>query len=310
MSLEYILRRVESKSGLSASNSAQRARLLDVINEAARELYKSRDLPNCLQECYVRVTADSEIALPQFVDEIRAIRSTEWNDIWTLRDMRPRYNSVDWPNKWRSWRIKGYSPIAVTHTNAAPGTIEIEQANSECVVSLVGETESSNKIAEEVTLSATTQPWTINFTGFKTIKKNIVTDHDVTIKDADGTELAILYSDQLESKYLIVDVSAYPDLQTCQDGSSVMEVLFKPKLPRLENDTDSFPVFGFDDVLVLKTMQLLMEDEEGKEQKAILAFNKAEHLINRITEDKNGTVEKQIKFVPNKKFGIFNRRYW
>ena len=293
---------------MTGSDTAQRAMILDIINEAAQEIYESKDLPGCLRECYVLSNSDQELALPSFIGELRAVRRAIWNGAWNITDMRPRYHARDWVNTWKNWRDKGVSAIQTELTNAAPLTVTIPTADSTVVVTVTGETVDSNRAVDTIIMSSASVTGTKSFTSIKSITKNKVTDYNLTISDADGTELATLYADQKETRYKIVDISQYPDIQTCPDN--VMEVLYKERLNRLENDADEFPVNGFDDVIIIKALQLLLEGQEGKEDRALLAHQKAEMRLNKKIEDKTGTLQKKLGFKEQKKFGIFRRRYY
>ena len=90
----------------------------------------------------------------------------------------------------------------------------------------------------------------------------------------------------------------------------VYEVLYKIPLKRLENDSDSFPVEGFDNIVIVKTLQLMTEQEEGKEQRAILIDRKAARLVQRKIENKTGSVDKILKRPRRKLLGMFSLDYW
>lgn len=312
MSFKYIFDRVASEAGVQPDdNPEQKARLVDIINEAAEEVYENKDLPISLKELYLRANSNKELALPPIIGEPRAIRSTLRNDAWELHDIRPRYQAQDWRSEWKNWRIKGYSCFQTEITNAAPGTITYPVVDEELIITFVGATDNSNRAIETVTMDAVSKTWTNSYIDLIALRKNKVTPYNVTITDADGVEMAVLFADQLESRYIIVDISRYPDLHCCPDGTYIMEVLYKPRLQRMEEDEDTFPVDGFDNVIILKAKQLLLEGQEGKEQRAILAHSKVELKIKKKTEDKTGTQQKRINFTRNKLFGLFNRgNYW
>lgn len=305
MSLDYIIRRVESESGYTDS----REYLVDKVNEACREIYTKRDLPISLQEIFIKANSNAELALPPFVGELRAIRSTQWNDRWDLTDLRPRYNSCEWPHIWKSWRIKCYAPTKVESNNIAPVTLTIAVADSTLQVTIAGETLDSSNEFEVITMDAIEKEGTKNFTTIRSIKKNKINNKNVVVHDADDVEIATIYADQYDARYVVVDVSEYPDLQTCPDGTYTMEVLYKPRLNRLENDHDVFPVDGMDDMIVLKTLELLESGKEGKEQRAILMHQKNEQMIKDFMNDRNGTLSKAIGFKRNPMLGIFKRYY-
>lgn len=314
MGLEYILRRVMAEAGGNSpelNSDDARAFFVDKINEAAQEIYEQKDLPVILKETFVHATADQQLALPAFVGELRAIREgsccddSDWYDRrWTLRDIRPRYTQAPWPNMWASWRIIGESPLMVELTNAAQGTVSVPVADPDLVVTILGSTATSNRSSDNITMTGTDVSWTKQFTDIQAIRKNKVTDYDVYILDAEGTEISVIYADQLEARSLIVDVSKYPSLGlcACEDGTYIMQVLYKPRLPRLENDEDAFPLTGYDNEIILKTKQLLCEDEEGKEQRALLMHQKVQNKLDNKIQDKTGTTQKNISFGRNPLF--------
>lgn len=306
MPLSYILRRLYAETGLGTES---RTYLIDRINEAARQLYNKSDLPISLKECNIRANSNAELALPPFIGELRAIRSTDWNDQWELFDLRPRYNSREWPNVWKNWRIKEYSPIKLEIENAAPVTATVPTLDATLEIYISGETVDSNNARETLVMNSVEEVGTKSFTSIKSIQKNKITDENVTILDADENELAIIYADQLDARYVIVDVSAYPDLEHCPDGTYTMEVLYKPRMPILYNDQDVFPVDGMDDIIVLKTLQLLEEAKPGNEQRALLMHEKAKDMVGDIVNDRTGTLSKQIGFKRQPMFGLYKRGY-
>lgn len=305
MSLLQILTEVARKTGVDLTNAGQRGILVDEVNKAAREVYRHKDIPVSLKEVYIRATPNKELALPPFVGELRAIRSgckDYCTQKWELHTMYPRYNKVEWVNQWKNWRKKGTSPVGIEWLTTAPGTITYPVVDNELTITIVGETANSNKATDNIVMSATSRPWTKTFLNINRIAKNKITEYDVILSDADGNECAIIYADQLESRYQLVDVSEYPTSYgccTCDDGTNIMELLYKPILPYMSLDTDFFPVDGFDDAIIVKTLQLLTEDEEGKEQRAILMDAKAERLINEASDDKNGHISRKISFKRN-----------
>lgn len=307
MGFEYIYNTVAAETGLTNTN--QRGYLTTKINEAAREIYRRKDLPIILQECFVRVTRNNEVSLPPFIGEVRAIRpgSRDYCTLrWELHTMYPRYNKQEWVHMWKNWRMKGKRAYALEFNNVAPGTIEIHEADTDCIVTIVGENENSNNVSESITLSEASVAWTKEFDTIKRIYKNKRTEYNIIIKDADGNEISMIYADQTDANYQIVDVSEYPlslccDAQ-CDDGTYIMEVLYKPILPEMKEFSDSFPVPDYDDVIVAKTLALLLEKEEGKEDRALLTHNKANQLVRDIVEDKTGNVVRKLTYKANPYF--------
>lgn len=321
MALKDILRRILAETGGNTPdlNADQRAYYVDKINEAAEEIWESSDLPVVLKECCVRANADRQLALPAFVGELRAIRAScsgeiDVNARWSLKDVRSKYVETEWKRLWKNWRIIGESPVCIELTDTAQNTAEIEAAESDVIVTITGATTSSNRKSANVTMDDTSKEFAIGFTDIINIRKNKVSEHDIVIKDAVGNEISIIYADQLDARFLIVDISAYPSIGSCQcaDGSYIVEVLYKPRLPRLENDEDVFPLTGYDNLIVLKAKQLLVEEEEGKEIRALAMHEKAKLKLNQKIQDKTAVTKKGISFGRNAMLShrrLFNCNY-
>lgn len=311
MGLDYILRNVSAFYGASNldTNIEIRALLVDIINKAAEEIWKTTDLPGCLREVYVQTNPGDEIAMPPFIGSVRAMRDTTWKEPWPIFDMRPRFHDNWWVNAWKNFRFKYFSPIKRQITNAAMPRASIEVIDSDVKVTLVGSTLVSNRISETVTMDAVNKQFANTFISYDSIQKNIVSDHNVIINDADGIELATIYNDQLESQYQIFDVSDYP--WGYEVNTRVMEVVYKMRLPKLQTDTDVFPVSGFDDAIIQKAKQLITEDRPGDENRAILMEQKTNKLVKNSMQDVDRTFRKKIRFAKNPLLGRFHaNRYF
>lgn len=313
MPLKDILVSVAADVGLPnyTEDDAVRAHLIEKVNKAAKEIYERTDVSGCLRELFVKVTPNKVIALPQFVGELRAIRQRSIERPWTLNDLRPRYHVYSWESQWRSWRFIGYAAIQTDIVNAAPVYINIPVADSTLTVTIVGATIDSNRVIDTITLSATSNTSTKNFTSIDSIQLNKVADYDITILDAEDNELAVIPNNVLESRYALYDVSAYPSGGDCSDGTNLMEVLYKMRLPWLSEDNDVFPVPDHDDIIAEKTVQLYVEKQEGKEDRAVLLDQKIERALARKMQDKEGVNVKKMKFVENPLLGMFRgRKYY
>ena len=116
----------------------------------------------------------------------------------------------------------------------------------------------------------------------------------------DYSDNSIVYaeipSNAIESRYLIVDVSEFPfSSSAAQDDQHTLQVLYKKKLPRLQNDMDEFPAPGYDNILVSKCMELFLE-EQGKLEEAILHDRKASRSLARRQADLERGQEQQVIF--------------
>lgn len=308
MAFKYIFDQVCSKTGVTSPdlNEHQAAWVRDQINVAAKRLYRNKDLPFQLKEIFVLITNNQTVVLPGFVGEVRAMRPQRWDEKWSLNDIRPRYTQNDWPLMWNKARLIGESPIGVELTNAGILTYEYPVGFEDTVsVSSLGETTTSNRIGETLEMSSSSINGTKAYTDIHSLRKDRPTLHNLTVKDINGSIIAHIYADQVESKYLVMDVSAYPTIQDCAGGSFVMEVLYKPALPILYNDEDVFPVSGYDDVLVKMTMQVIAEDAPGEEKRAVLMQEHAKDLVKDIQQDKVGTTDKPMFVDDNPLYDLF-----
>ena len=319
MAFDYILRRVASEAGLSnLLNTEQQTHIVDIINEAAEDLYETQDLPGCEREILLRVPSNMMIALPPYIGEPRAFRQrsantdSEYHDLWRAFGMRSRYveSAVSWSQSWKSFRRKGYSPIQRNLSNAAQLTLTIPTAESTAVITVTGSTAESNRVSEDVTMSATSVATINSFVSIERIGAASLRTGNVTISDADGNVLAILYNDRLYTRYLILDVSRFPRQGGLTDGSFLMEMLYLEPLRRMENAGDTFPVDGFDTIIVNRALELLAERVDGQEKRALLLNAKVTGLINKKVGSKDADLEKPIEFKANPLHDIEDRWIW
>lgn len=300
MSVKYILEQVGNKTGLSPLDSSQRATMLRWLNEAAPELYEQSDMPNSLIEQVFRVNGDQTIALPYCVGELRAVREFYSRIPWHINQMRPRYNQSNWPDMWRNWRLKGEQALQKSITNQSIVTVTVPVVETpNIVVSIAGPTLTAAHAIETLTMDSVSKSATKNFLDIVSVTKDRVNDYDVTVSDVDDVVLTIIPNNQLEARYLIVDISTLPwSTQPSSQQDHYVEVLYKKALSILSNDADEFPARGYDNVLVNKCLQLWME-EQGKVDGATMYDSKATRTLARKNDDRNKATEDMVSFVTN-----------
>lgn len=314
MPLAYILRRVSSECGLGnyTTNTQQKARALDLINIACEAIWEETDLPGSCDEVLINVLADSEMALPTYFGEIRAMREKSLMHKWTLNDMRPRYQNEPWKQLWRNWRHKGYSAIQGAIVNAAPLVLSVATPDNSIVV-VTGSTAVANRVTDTFTFTAggsQTVEGSQSFTFIESIIKITGSNlYDITVSDINGQVLAVVYNNEVETRYIVMDVSQYPFGGETSTGERVMEVLFKKKLKLLAADTDTFPVPGWDNIIVDRTIQAFNESKEGSEQRAMLYATKVEKQSAQKIKHQEGGIEKEIQFAENPMYALTKRPY-
>ena len=96
----------------------------------------------------------------------------------------------------------------------------------------------------------------------------------------------------------------------CCDNHYILECLFKPRLPRLENDADEFIVPGYDNAIVARTKQLLTEEQPGQEKRALLMNAKSQKIMSNKVSDKEATQVAKMTFKKNGMYGMFPTSNW
>ncbi len=298
MALKTIVDKFCRKAGIASSDVAQRQVAVEFINEACSELWTSTDLAGCLRECIVQVNGNYEIALPAFVGKVRAIREFDSKYPWTIQDLRPRYHMYSWVHEWTGWRDKGKRALCKDITEITPLHLAVNSVESPALtIYAVGKTADAASVAEEIELTSITTSSVNQFEDIESITKLEKNTQDVTITDDSGNVLAILYNNMLTTAYTVLDIADFPFTIPPQTAESLcMEVLFKPVLPRLFYDSDTFPVEGYDDVIVGKAMQLYYEEMPGAEERAQIWGQKAESIASRIHKDTIGGKTMRFEF--------------
>jgi len=214
--------------------------------------------------------------------------------------------------------VIGYSPLKVSLptsiTEAANGTnklkvrwygvtttddnyeVVVKTTHSESYLVSVTGTAVAVSVNATATLANLGVPFTdiVSFT--RTNKPTATVGLAQLIDYTDSTVYAEIPSNSMESRYLIVDVSAFPFSSSAgQDDAHTLQVLYKKALPRLQNDVDEFPAVGYDNILVSKCMELFLE-EQGKLEEAILHDRKATRSLARRQADLERGQEQKVVF--------------
>lgn len=295
MSLDYILRRFAQKTGIACypttqrnADDEQKLYALDIINEAAEETWESCDIRESLRECVLLMYQDRQLSLPSFVGKLRGIREYNTEVEWKLSTVRPRYVQNSWADQEvANWRDKGVSPLYRTFLNVSPLTFSVDTVEAEpIVITVVGSNSASKRVEYSITMDAVEKTATVQLDTIESIRKNRLNDYNVIVTDGDDTELAVIYNDELESHYRVVDCAEFGFAQSDTNQYIPVEILYKIHLKRLVEDTDEFPVQGFDHVILNRALQLYFE-EKGNIKAAVAFDKKAERTTQRKNQDFN-----------------------
>jgi hypothetical protein len=212
--------------------------------------------------------------------------------------MRPRYNQFNWPDMWRNFRLLGKKALMATVTNTSVGVISVPTIdNPPIIITVAGPTQFATLMQESIVMDSLSKQTINNYSDYSSVKKDRVNSCDVVLSDVDGKVLTVIPNNEVEAKYQTVDISSCPWLpQSTSVTDNYVEILYKKNLPMLSLDSDEFPAFGFDNVLVNKMMQLWSE-EQGKPDQATMYDQKATRTTARIQEDAHRATEDIVAFV-------------
>lgn len=286
--------------GLSPSDIPQREVLLRFVNEAAIELYQMSDMAGCLEEQYFQVNPNQTVSLPDYVGQLRAMRQADTNIALQLSQMRPRYNQFNWEQEWRNWRVKGLETLQRSISNQSILTISVPLVeNPPIVVNISGSSSNSANVTETIVMDELTKLTTNNYNDVNTFTKDRVNNYNVVLTDVDNNVLTYIPNNKLKAQFQIVDISGNPWFPPTSDPKyGWVEVLYKKALPWFQNDTDEFPVVGYDNVIVNKCLQLYFE-EQAKPELAIAYYQKAQQSLAQIHEDTNRGTDDVVSLVEN-----------
>ncbi len=310
MSLQYIIKQVGFKMGLSPSDTNQRNVILRFVNEAAYDLWTTSDMAGVLEEQYFQVQGNQTIALPDYVGDIRAMRQANSHRAIQLAQLRPRYNQYSWADEWRTWRLKGIRPLQASIKNEGLLTITVPSVELfPPVVTITGKTSTSSNVVETFTMNSTSISTVNSYIDVKSFTKTAVNEYNVSLQDMDGNALSYIANDKLEAKFQIADISSAPWLALQPANNPLIEwveVLFKRALPYFQNDSDEFPANGYDNVIVAKCLELWYE-EQGNIQNAVAMEQKATMLLAKIHENENRGTDDCVSLVENPHFKMQHR---
>lgn len=306
MALIDILRMLAAKDGISIDNADMKALAIARVNEAALDLWESQDFPESLDEKVFDVDVDSQlVALPWYVEHLRGWRFLESREPGDIAAKQNRYNKGIGDEIWLTkWREIKHSPLKEAITNESVLTLSLPIAESaEFSVSIIGATPNSEKIQETLTFAVgeTEKTTTGNFKDpIYNIIKSSPTAFNLTIKDAQDTELAVIPNHLTECFYKIIQLQ---DTETPFSFSwdAAVEFLFKRRFTKLVNDYDCF-LYGnkYDNALYWKYKELNTDNLES----AAAFHGKCDETLAKIQSSASIGVRRNIGFTKNPYFNL------
>jgi hypothetical protein len=291
-----ILNDITAEDGIKTE---QRNLAIKRINDAAKEIYDMGDLYGLIRaEVFDLNQGASQVALPEYVGHVRGMR---------YYDTRLRISLENLGNRFKDgcndcWYLKfnelERQPLCRNISNQSTLSFSLPLPETEALqIYIQGPTNNSARAYETVNIAAgiLTAESTGNYRSpLWSIRKNIATRYDLTIKDAEENILAVIPNYQLESRYHIYQIMDTQYTQFSGDGYAV-ETLFKKRFIPFKNDTDEF-VGGsdYDKAIVWKYLE-----NQASDVKAALALRvKCNDVVKNINDDAKTGKRERIEFVP------------
>ncbi len=264
LTLKDMRKRLARETGLNINSPNDSEVLDELINDAAQQLYDQTDLPRCLREESFQITSCSSnaarVALPERIGEIRGIRDAF--DRIKLHDMRPKYNSLPWPNDLcYTFRLLRDTPICRSIDNAIGlYMVPLDGDPTSLRVSITGSTIDAQEIHAYFNGDGTGTAVGILWTDIRSITKDAITPVDVLLLsgNASGCEMSRITSYGSTARYIEVELYEFGG-KTCGITWSVdrcIEVLYKPPFRPLLDDDSVFQCEGFDFPVIYKAVEI------------------------------------------------------
>ena len=308
--LQDVLLRVAADAGYQPVQ--QRNALIKLLNYAAKDIYGKLECNRIYREVTLVVPRNKVVSIPSFVGQLKGMRAHYGDYPFDLKALlTPRYISGTWNYKYCNWRDLGEQPV---HTYVGSiNKLTIEASVLEAItISITGQTANAARIQEDVLLDASPKQTVASFgPTIHRISCNAIRTCDITIKDIDGTEIAVLYNTDKQTRYRIVDVSEIAWSVDTNSDETLVDVAYKIPLGELTKDTDAFPAGDdYDEAWYCMAMHLHYKPMQGKDVQAADAFKYAMLSLNSVKSGTDDDQVQKISFGRNKFYDLFRNQYY
>lgn len=286
----------------------QRNSLVDLFNRACKEVYDKLECNRIYREITLVVPGNKIISTPSYVGAIRGMRAHAIDIPFDLHSLgQPRYTSTTWQYKWKNWRDVGESAV---HTlPAVIGQLTISAPVVEGAVIIInGDSGDAKRVEERVTISSSPLQ-TVTLFGLNIENIACFTERtaDITIKDQNGNEIAVLYNTDNRTRYKLFDVSQLFWSQDTAAGETLIDVAYKIPLRIYLKDTDSFAA-GDDYDNAIYYMAMYLHYKPMTDRKDDAANHRAEAFasMDSIKDSTESEEVKKVSFGRNKFYSLFN----
>jgi hypothetical protein len=304
-----VITRVSSDTGIHVEQ--KRTSLIELLNQSAKEMYRELECNKIKREVTLVVPGNKVVSLPSFVGELRGMRAHTNEMPFDLHSIgSPRYVSNTLGYKFKNWRDLGESAVHTLPTEIGPLNISTNVVETEPTVVLIdGQTDKASRIQESVTLSANSID-TTNLFGpsiYSIATATRLRQSDITVKDVNDAEIAVLYNTDTKTRYKLCDVSQVCWSQDTTNSESLIDVLYKVQVINLVRDSDSFYAGDdYDEAWYNMCMFFFLKPLQNRLQDA-MAHRAASLDFLRSAKDSGETgIMKRISFGRNKFHNLFS----
>lgn len=273
---------IDQVAGLTALND--RSSLVQTINNAAQELWNTIDFPGVLKEEVFTLTADHYITLPYYVQQVRGIKGSS-NEIVELNDKSASYQENSLYNNHYRYTIIKQTPLKAAIHNATTLKVVIAKAETfDVTVTFQGKNELSDCVTESLVFKpGETEKYTVNpFEDIFLATKDVTTNYNIKVYDGDGREIIFFPNHLREARNTMIQIASTEYFQ--YPIGTYIKVLYKPYLPWMENDYDSFPD-KLSMSLLAKIRELVALESKDDLDRASIFSTKAATLFQQAADD-------------------------
>lgn len=304
-----VLTRVSADTGYHAVQ--KRTALLNLLNNAAKEMYDSLECNDIYREVTCVVPRDKLVSLPSIIGPIRGVREHTCDFPFPMQSISaPRYVDERWNYKVRNWRILKSSPVHTFLSEIGPIIAETLDVNAGLSLLISGRTPNSERYEESITIDATPKNTLTAFSDINNISCTQERTYNITIKDSNQIEIAVLYNTENETRYLIVDVSQVFWSKDTANDETLVDICYKNPLWRFTKDSDVFPAGSqYDEAWYHLCMHKYFSPMQNRSSDASSERALYAAAMVEAKGSQESFIEKKFTFGPNKYFDLFNRPY-
>lgn len=312
MALSKILLDIATELGIDITNDTERSWVVDKINDAAKEIYESDDIPGCLRELTFNIDSEAQnsslVSLPGYIDKLRGLR---WTSVQggkiPQNDMVPRYHLG------KGWGANAFSlpfrvirevyPLKRDISNASVLTFTLPVAEAEDItITIIGKTGNSDRFSETVVIPAGDLTITTagNYEEVHSIIKSGTNLYNIEITDVEDNNLGTISNAELSPAYKILElIDGNLGPQMNYGGQTAIDILYKTRFNPFVNLADEFPCPNCDRIIFYKFAEYYLAQMPGRLMDAVAAGEKAKLLLTNLNVDTEGGKELEMQFGRN-----------